>query len=345
MPIQTLSYSKISTFKKCSASYYYTYLFNPKLPRSENTGSLLGGIVHDVAETLGHISKKHYKLTLKLAKSKKLTKPVARLLKIKLKKAGILSDETFQKAGDYLISALSYDFWFDGCGSMLRPELEFNIDTDTIKMKGFLDRAALYRDQDGDTFIKIWDLKTQKQLFSPEDIENSIQALSYLMAAKTLYPMINLMKSRVDFIMVAHNQKQTFKLKNLEQYEEFIKGIEEYQVLVDTFNKERISSGLAKDKGFPKDKTFSGLLVCGIGVKNKGDLKKDGSLKYHCPFRFPFDYYTLVDKAGKVHYSGLEPKFDKNLELKQFRFPGCCGFYHPKITESVEDGEDENHYL
>lgn len=337
-----LSASKIHTYSSCSALYYYKYL--AKLPDRTNAGAARGTACHDVFEIF--LNKKKYEAVVyKINRTKSIPKSVTRLLTIYLKRLGFYSDENIEKCHKFLLTGFETDFYCEK-GLLQKPETYFDI-IDKFKVRGFIDKHALFTDNDGDQYVEIWDYKGKKKKFSEAELKQNMQAFIYLMAAKTLYPNINLLKSKVKFVLLDYPEApvQEFQLENMSEYNKFLASMEEYQKLIDSFGREKISSGLAKDKGFPKDKTFSGLLVCGIGVKNKGDLKKDGSLKYHCPFRFPFDYYTLVDKAGKVHYSGLEPKFDKNLELKQFRFPGCCGFYHPKITESVEDGEDENHYL
>lgn len=344
MPIQTLSYSKTRTFKSCSALYYYTYLHEPRLPRSENTGALIGGIVHEVSEVLGNLNRRHRGLVNKINTTSTVPKSIKRLFQIKLKKVNILSDENLEKCINYLICYLKYDFWFDGADFLLPPEFEFNIKTETLWIKGFLDRAAIYRDKDGIYYVRIVDLKTQKELFKPDEIENSIQGLSYLMAAKDKYPEIDLLKSSVEFIMVAHDTKQTFKLKNIEQYDNFIAMMEEYQVKIDQFNHSKIKSNLAWTAGYPTDKTFSGKLMCGIGCYKAGELKKDGiTPKYHCTFRFPFHYYVGTDKEGKEVYRHKEKPDKKKLNLVKVErkfFGGCCAFNTESLINKGGKGLD-----
>ena len=342
MPIQTLSYSKISTFKRCSALYYYTYLHEPRLPRSENTGAMLGNVVHEVVEVLGNLNKKWYSLTQEIIKDGVLPKSVVRLIKIKLKRLDILNDEFLEKAIRFIVYCLEANFWFEGCEKILQPELDFDIKTDTLYIKGFLDRSALYRDEDGDLYAVIWDAKSSKVLFSKTDMDDSIQAMAYLMAIKTIHPEINLLKSRVDFIMAAHYEIQTFKLKDINQYNDFISMMESYQVKVDDFNKGKIKSNLAWAGGFPKDGTFSGRLMCGIGVNYSNELKKDGvTPKYYCSFRFPFSYYIGIDETGKEVYRNKEKPDKKkfpNLKVERRYFGGCCAFNNEKLVNKAGKG-------
>ena len=73
-----------------------------------------------------------------------------------------------------------------------------------------------------------------------------------------------------------------------------------------------------------KDDGFCGPLNCGF-AKHKGQLKKDGTLMWHCPFKFDFEYYSLTDETGKV----IKNSFSKedldeskgSIELK--KYDGC----------------------
>ena len=341
MPIETLSYSKTKSFTSCSALYYYTYLYEPRLPRSENTGALLGGVVHEVAEVLGNLNRRHRPLVNKIVSIGEVTKPIRRLFEIKLKKVNILSEENLEKCIKYLICYLKHDFWFDGADFLLPPEYEFNIKTDTLWIKGFLDRAAIYKDVSGIYYTKILDLKTQKNLFTEDELNNSVQGLSYLMAVKDKYPQIDLLKSTVEFIMVAHDQKQVFQLKDINQYNDFIAKMEDYQVKIDSFDKTKIKTNLAWAKGFPTDKTFSGRLVCGIGCNKAGELKKDGiTPKYHCSFRFPFYYYVGLDKEGKEVYRNKDKPKNKELKIERRYFGGCVAFNDEKLINKAGKGLD-----
>lgn len=342
MPKETLSYSKVTTFGKCSAAYYYTYLNDPKLPKSENAGALIGGIVHSIAETIGIPNRRNYLIVSKILNNKKYPRSIKRLFEIKLKKHNLFTTDNLDKCLAYLKCYLSYDFWLLGHEKMLEPELEFNIKTDKLSIKGFLDRSALFRHEDGSLYVKIIDLKTQKQLFSEQEMANSTQALSYLLAVKTLYPELDLLKSTVDFIMVAHNKKQTFQIKDMQQYYDFIARMENYQSKIDSFTEENIKDNLAYNKGFLRDGTFGGILMCGKGVTRPGELKADGTPKYYCPYKFPFSFYVLVDDKGKIIERSNHKLEEKNgLTLERRYFSGCCA--HNDVP--LSNGKTEEDFL
>ena len=116
----------------------------------------------------------------------------------------------------------------------------------------------------------------------------------------------------------------------LEGFEHFLT---EVQKTINNFNEETAKSNLAYDQGYPKKEDgFAGKIVCGF-ADYAGKLKKDGTPMWHCPFKFAFDYYHLLDEEGNYLSSAydketLQKKLDdgRGSEIKKLRYKGCPAF-------------------
>ena len=85
----------------------------------------------------------------------------------------------------------------------------------------------------------------------------------------------------------------------------------EIQKYLDGFSKDDALSNMALDKGFPTDKSFSGRLLCGFATQ-KGELKKDGTKKWHCAMKFDFFYYVFKNANGQIVGSCFEEEFSED---------------------------------
>jgi hypothetical protein len=116
----------------------------------------------------------------------------------------------------------------------------------------------------------------------------------------------------------------------LEGFEHFLS---EVQQVINNFNEKTAKSNLAYDQGYPKKEDgFAGKIVCGF-ADYAGKLKKDGTPMWHCPFKFAFDYYHLLNDKGDFLSSAydketLQEKLDNGLgsEIKKLRYKGCPAF-------------------
>ena len=108
---------------------------------------------------------------------------------------------------------------------------------------------------------------------------------------------------------------------------------------VNNFDEEQAVSNFAYDKPKPK-KGFGGPLMCGFAQK-PGQLKKDGTPMWHCPYKFAFDYYALVDdKTGEIAKSALEEGVLSEKEgysLKVLSYEGCPKFNNKASQASKDD--------
>lgn len=319
-PINTLSYSKITTFKTCSwLAWAHYHLF---LPREHNEGSAIGDAAHRIVECLA--APKREKLTNSILTTKKWPVSILRLGKIVLKKNGFYSKENLKKTLVFVSRFVRYDFHFAGSSYILPAEQKFKLKENSYILTGFIDRAAIF-EKNGEKYIVIRDAKTQKENFTNEELEFSIQGLSYLLAAKKMFPDINIEKSWVEFVMLAHPDNFVRKVTGVD--DEALEGFEymlgEWQKTVDQFNEQKATQDMAASKGWPKKgEPFGGLAKCGYG-KFPGHIKPStGEPYYVCSAKWPFDYYVLKDSSGKVLTSKMEkPDDGQNWELVSYE--GC----------------------
>lgn len=319
--INTLSYSKIKTLDSCSWIYYATYVLN--VPQAQNDGATLGNVIHEIIELLANHSK-YFGYVNNIVANKKLSTLLKRLIKFKLFKAGLPYEDFRSKAESFLLTFLLHDFWFDGCKELGIPEYKFEIKKNYYA-KGFIDRYAIYNDG-VDDYVIIRDAKTQKNLFTQDELKLSIQALIYLLAIREKHPNISIDKSSVEFVMLAHNTIQVVK----DITNEDLDGLESYlasvQKKVDNFTAEDAVSNLAADKGWNVD-GFKGMLICGRAT-SKGQLKKNGQPMWACQYKFPFEYYALYedDKLIKTSLDKEDLEIKDGRHIKKLRYNGCIKF-------------------
>ena len=122
---------------------------------------------------------------------------------------------------------------------------------------------------------------------------------------------------------------------DLEGFEYFLT---EVQKVINNFSEEAGKSGLAWEKGYPKkEEGFAGRIVCGR-ADFAGQLKKDGSPMWHCPFKFARDYYILEDESGKFVASAdtkqdLEERLTNDRRIRKAKYKGCPAFSFDKRVE------------
>jgi hypothetical protein len=111
------------------------------------------------------------------------------------------------------------------------------------------------------------------------------------------------------------------------ELEGFEMQLSEIQKYLDNFSEKNAKQNFALHQGFPTDNSFSGKLLCGFATK-KGELKKDGSPKWHCPMKFDFFFYEVLNSKGDVVRAYFEDEFSEHLvpeggsyEMKYYQ--GC----------------------
>ena len=336
-----LSASRIKTLQTCSWQYWCKY--HLRLPDKSNHGSLRGTICHAVFENLGNPRhRKHYKAIIK-AQDINVSLPIKRMVDAYTKKYEIDDFENKDLINKMTVEGLNFDFFGDKEGKPTESisEKDFDIKVNegekNYRILGFIDKLFLFKRKK--TAI-IRDFKTSKSIFEGKEYTDNMQDYMYCLAVKYLYP--EYLKRRMEFLFLKFdlNGEGLLEMEPLDELD--LEGFEyfltEVQQIINNFNEKAAKSGLAWEKGYPKkEEGFAGRIVCGR-ADFAGQLKKDGSPMWHCPFKFARDYYILEDKGGKFVSSAdtkqdLEERLTDDRIIKKAKYKGCPAFSFDKRVE------------
>lgn len=305
-----LSASKIKTLNTCSFLFHCSYIL--KLPRTSNTGANLGTITHEILECLQNKRhRKHYDQLIS-EKTCKNNGAISRFIYKRLKQLGEKESE-FSNIDNFLQVALNTDFFLDGF-ELGEPELKFEIKNESPEyhILGFVDMHGFK-----DDVLKVVDYKSQKVRFGKPEMDYNVQAMMYLLAAKKLWP--NVKKGFVNFIMLRFKnnplQVASYSDDTLKGFELYLEYLTNY---LKDWNYEKAISNFAANNPTKR-------MLCGT----EPGFKADGSAKWVCSAKFPFKYFALLDKDGKVIKSEFKQEDLKPKEgetVKEMRYAGCAYF-------------------
>jgi hypothetical protein len=331
-----LSASRIKTAQTCSWLYYCRYILG--LPDKGNAGSSRGSICHLVFEVLGNT--RHHKTYKKVMSAGDIfaVKSIERLVMKHARKLGVDDIENIELIKEMIHNGLSYDFYGETIGKPTESlsEQDFDIVCDNgehkYRIKGFIDKLFLYKKK---KFALIRDFKSSKAVFKGKEVTDNLQDLMYSLAVKKLFPHYSNRQSEFLFLKFdLEDLDSSGVIRMTSVSDEELKGFEaqlsETQKYLENFSEKDATSNFALNQGYPKDGTFGGKLVCGLG-SHKGELKKDGTKKWHCPFRFDFFYYKIKNNKGDVVQSVMEEDFDEaNIPeghtFEMCYYGGCSAF-------------------
>lgn len=346
MAKETLSASKIKILKSCSWQYWCQY--HLKLPTKTNSGAQKGDVVHLVLECLGN--KRHldvYKTVVTKQDpfaSKSLRKLI---LKHVLKKN--LNENDLIDINQMIINGLLYDFFGEKYGqpTQIISEKDFEIHIEeknfNYKVKGFIDKLFIY---ESDGIVLIRDFKTNKKKFEGKEVTDNLQDYIYTLAIQRLYPQLKNVKMEFVFLKDELQEEKILEMhsKNISELRGFEIELSEYQKYADNFDEKVALSNLAAEQGMPKDGSFSGSLLCGR-AKSPNEMKKDGTPKWHCAFKFPFDYYCVLDEKNNIKKSYFSEKeieseyLRASYKIEKRHYDGCP-FFNKKQKPSETDDFD-----
>jgi hypothetical protein len=330
-----LSASRIKTAQSCSWKYYASY--HLRLPDKGNDGSSRGTICHLIFELLGNKRhKQHYNLIIK-NNDVFASAAIERLIWKHAKKLKVDSPDNIELIRSMTLAGLKYDFFGDSEGKPTKAfdeedfEFDYSDEEVSYKIKGFIDKLFLYKKK---KLAVIRDFKSSKEPFKGKEVENNLQDLMYSLAVKKKFPEYEKARSEFLFLKFLPDDKGVIKMPELSDEE--LRGFEleltQIQKYLDNFDIQTAFSNLAARQDYPKDNSFGGPLQCGRAT-HKGQLKKDGSVMYHCPYKFDFYYYKINDKQGKMvascfleDYDEYVKKYPEDEYLYQTVFySGCPG--------------------
>ena len=335
-----LSASKIETYQKCSLVYYAKYL--NKTPDKENYGALRGTICHDIFEML--IEEKYKDRVDEILEEGSILKDKKLIDLINSMMSGFNMEElddkgqnNFEMICEMIFVGLNYDFYCKG----YKVDYE-NLET-MFYLKGTEDqpyelRGKIDKPSSRGKKYRIVDYKSSAQKKQDVELEFSVQALSYILWAKKAKDMT----AFVEFVFLRFPDKPD---QRVEVTDEVLEGFESWlsdlYVYLKNFDELNMYDNMAADKGYPKDGTFSGSIVCGYG-KYPGhsysdthkNVEKRGKPYYVCSEKWPYDYWILKDEDGNIVKSTRDEEDfkDKDQSLVEKKsWQGC-----PKFTNSVD---------
>lgn len=322
-----LSATRIKTLQGCSWRYYSQYIL--RLPEQSNSGASCGTICHTVFECLGN--PRHLKHYNTIAETGKVftCKPVRRLVVKWAQRLGVDNYDDLEKICKMIVAGIRYDFFGKEAGhgkpSESLSEVSFDMtvqqDGKNYTIRGFIDKLFLFKKK---RLAIIRDFKSSKKKFSGQDLEDNIQHQIYALAISKLYPKFLRIHTEFAFLQFMLDNPQdgvvAMDSTTKDESDGFEHFLTEIQAVVNQFDQKDAQSHLAKHKefttkegeksSFPIDGSFSGKLLCGFN-KYKGQLKKDGTLMWGCPYKFGFEYYSVRDKSGKILKTYLLDDADK----------------------------------
>jgi hypothetical protein len=341
-----LSASRIKTLQQCSWKYWCNYIL--KLPDKSNDGASRGWICHLIFELLGEGKHKHHYESIIKGGSIFKSPAIKRLVLYHARKLGVNDPENLEMIDDMTVNGLHYDFFGDDTHKPTEAISEKDFDIEIIndefsyRIKGFIDKLFLYKDQ---SYALIRDFKSSKQVFKGKEVTDNLQDLMYSLAVKHLYP--NYKKRESEFLFLKFDlSKDLFnktgngvlRMKPISDGElyGFQYELSEIQNVIDNFNEETANSNFAGSQSYPSDGTFGGPLACGKdGPKiSRGQpvLDKNGDpvMAFICSFRKPFSYYALKNSDGSLvstafldDKSDLEKIKSKDQVIELMEYSGC----------------------
>lgn len=325
-----LSASRIKTLETCAMVYKAKYIL--KIPEPSSTvATAMGSTMHEALELLFKADKSMFNKARKHGVKKE--KELVKLINEESSKYG-LEKESVETIYQMIENVISDDNFFgDKDGNLVEnhAELPFDIVQETpngkFRIKGFIDRIHL----DGTGHLHVRDYKSSKKLFEGKDISSNIQGSMYCYAGRKLFP--DSKSSHCEFWFTRFDLKNGGKiiLPKVSDYENLGLEIElaTYQNIVENIDDDFVENNLAAAKGYPSDNSFSGMVACGY-AKYPGHLKKDGTPYWHCSFKFPFEFYAIVDEDGNRIKTAvlnekhlLEQELKEGQKIKKFKYRGC----------------------
>ncbi len=170
-----LSYSRLSRFEECPRSFEAHYILGE--PSEESDALRFGSLLHTVLEVLYRRAKEaggEFRLTEALA---------TEVFTTAWPGSGLAGQEHFVEGLRILHEYVRQHPVVDG-SAVLGVEHEFDVRIADREIRGFIDRV----DRVGDDAIEVVDYKTNRVVFTREEVDTSLQLGIYHLAARELFP-------------------------------------------------------------------------------------------------------------------------------------------------------------
>lgn len=172
---QFLSYTRLSRFERCPKSFELHYV--RKEPSESNDALHFGGLMHRVLEEYFRSRQEaRYQGPV-------VVEDLQAILKARWPEAGLSSLQQFEEAAAILRDFVQTTPDFDHA-RILGIEVEFAFDVGPFTVKGYIDRI----DRLDDGGIEVVDYKTNRAIFSEEEVAHDLQLSIYALAVSKLFP-------------------------------------------------------------------------------------------------------------------------------------------------------------
>jgi len=187
-----LSYSRISRYVDCPMSFYRLYVLGEKpIPNDAlRFGSLVHGVLEDFYKAL--IARKHVG---PMPKNEALD-----IFSTRWASSGMTDPKLFEDGRaivrNYVAANPDFDF-----NTVLAVEKKFRIPVGEFEVLGYIDRI----DRVDDDTIRVIDYKTNRLIFSRDEVESDLQLSVYQMAVRELFPEFD--NVELEFHMLRHGAR------------------------------------------------------------------------------------------------------------------------------------------
>ncbi len=319
---KVLSASRISTFEKCSWSYWCNY--HLKVPQKGNDGANRGTVCHLVFELLLRKKHKHHFDSIIENGTVTTNLAVVTLVTKNLKKLGAFNEENFELCMKMILVGLNHDFYGNG-SEVEEPEseLEFLLENESpkYKIRGYIDKVLKYEDK-----IKIVDYKSSKKKFKGEELSANLQAMAYTLASKKQI-FKNIKDVEVEFLFLKFPRQPAQQVVVSDaQLSGFEHYLEHVYNLINNFTIKEASSNFASDNP-------STRWMCKAGAT------------WQCPYYEEVEYYALRDEYDDIIKTSFNkkdlPSPKDGQRVVKLIYEGCPAHsYARSSTPSDEDDDD-----
>ena len=236
VPEKYLSFSRIELVTLCPAKYKHRYISKTPSRQDAASPAILGTLVHKTLESAYQILKNEdYVGALK-----EREKVIQEQLKICLEDQNI-NLEFFQPAQQILKTFTENEFF--NAESIVSLEQQFVFQPDTlgeIFVLGYIDRI----DNPDSKIIHVVDYKTNRMLYTSEELQQSLQASIYIMAVKEMFPDAEKVEMQYHMLRFGIRQRTSRTDDELEEAMDYILAInkrilqiEEGETAIESLNK------------------------------------------------------------------------------------------------------------
>ena len=214
IPENYLSYSRFELFIQCQAKFFHRYVGKSEGKQDPESPAILGSLGHKVLEnSYRQLLDEDYSGPLK-QKNDVIQKH------LKLCLTGVEFPVSFFLPAQEVLKPYVESEYFRS-ESIISLEQQFVLELGTlgeIPILGYIDRI----DQTGAEAVKIVDYKSNRMLFTAEDLKQNLQASIYIMAAQEMFP--DAANIEMQFHMLRHGiiQRTSRTPDELEEAKDFM---------------------------------------------------------------------------------------------------------------------------